>query len=375
MWLKKLYLKTYRSYREAEIIANPRFNLLIGNNAVGKTNLIEAIYLLSYAKTFRASETGDTVMWGEEGCIVVGEADVDGVSDRYSIEINNRRKSMKKNGKPIRRLLDLGIKSVLFAPEEVLLFRDQPQERRQYLDRLATSLLPKYISDLANYSKTLFNRNRLLKNYMETGNKIFLDEIKAWDPQLVTFGAALTLDRAELLEEVNGVLPRVYEMMAGVAQGVRMNYEPYVGEAAVRGGESTIVDKMWDNLNNTRIEEQQRGHTVVGPHRDDFGVSVAGLDLKKFGSQGEHRTAVLSLKIAEMELINARVGSYPIFLLDDVSSELDGSRNESFFRFLRESGGQVFISSTARENIRLHKGAAATIFQVEKGSVRPREQS
>ncbi|MBI4366044.1 MAG: DNA replication/repair protein RecF [Deltaproteobacteria bacterium] len=349
MKITRLTVRNFRNYRDATAVFHPRVNCLVGSNAQGKTNLLEAVYLLSLGRSFRLSDYRQLIHWGEAAGRVLGETEVGEIRHTIEVELGPERKQLFVDGKqrtgrePWRQAV------VLFAPEEVLLFKEVPAVRRSFLDRVATMLLPAHAVAVARYERIVTQRNRLLK---VMGTKAVSEGlIDPWNRELATWGQALFKARETAVDAINAYLPAAYRRMAERDPPAQLTYRPYCGADVLRGGPAAIAAWFARQQDERALDEVARQHTLMGPHRDNCTAELAGNDLQTFGSQGQHRSLVLAIKVAEGEISRERCGEVPLFLLDDVTSELDPIRTAAFFSYLAAMEGQVIWTTTARHDI------------------------
>jgi DNA replication and repair protein RecF len=348
------------------------FNLLVGKNAQGKTNIVESIGLISTGQSFRATDFRDMIMNGREAAEVRAQAHGTLGSDLLTVRIDDRRKTFEKNGKRAIASKSSRVCTVLFAPEEIMLLRQSPAARRRYMDTLISQLNPAHKTKVGKYERVLRQRNRLLGD-PELSKSAKMLGLKPWDTQLVDLGAKIADSRSTWATRLNEFVPTHYEGIAPSDKPAIFEYAPFCGDEAISMGPVGIGAALADQLERRREDELTRGFTVVGPQRDDFEARIGTGEVKHYGSQGQHRSFVLALKMAEMSLFRDVMGEEPILLLDDVASELDSGRNRSFFESLRRARGQVFITATEENYVHLGKSCDARVFDVEAGHAAARK--
>lgn len=335
MFLKGIHLKNFRNLTEVSLNLHPHFNVLVGNNAQGKTNIIEAIYLLSFGKSFRVVDFRGLIAWRETKsfirCWVCNEIG----DEERNVELAGDKKRFYKNGKPVSPNQFLSIPMVLFAPEAILLLKESPAARRDYMDNLVSKCVAPYQERLAKYKRALAQRNKILKEEL-LGKAVRQEQVRIWEKPMMEYGSYLIEERTRWLEGLNARLEENYGRVTGGAKKAGFIYQPNVTPA-----------EFAQKQEGMRSEELERGISLVGPHRDDFQASLDALPIKHFGSQGENRAFTLALKLAEIALFEGTLGFSPILLLDDVVSELDEDRCEFFFAHLKNFRGQIFSTATS----------------------------
>lgn len=337
MVICKLALQAFRNIAQLQLTFHPRWNIFVGSNAQGKTNLLEAIVLLSFGRSFRVSDYRDLIQWGKNEGEIRAQMDNGIGTEERQIILGEERKKVFRNGKNVRPDQFATLPLVLFSPESILLLKESPGERRDYVDRLIGQCSPRYAKSLIRYKRVLLQRNKILKDE----NIVFGEKGKllaVWNEPLVAEGRVLIQERRNWLQIFARFLEKNYDEIAGASFQAQFNYQPNVGE-----------EEFPEQLFASREEELARGITVVGPHRDDFIGSLGEKPLRLFGSQGECRTFTLAMKLAEIAVLEQTFERSPLLLLDDVLSELDPKRSEYFFRYLERFKGQVFATATHLE--------------------------
>ncbi len=368
MYLSYLGLQNFRNYTNLRLDLHPRLNVLIGDNAQGKTNIIEALYFLSEGRSFRTAATTDLILWGAEEAIAEAEWVREDMKDQVVAEIGREGKQFFRNGKKCRGFPDLT--TVLFAPEALRLTKEGPAERRAFLDHLLGQLYPTYRPTHRKYQQALIQRNRLLQND-EISGEVLERQMDGWKTQLIEHGAELSVLRAQGIAAINRFLPLAYAAIAGRGASLLLRYAPRNSPSPESDGETkeSMRDCLARAFHERANEERRRRITLVGPHRDDFAALIGNREVRPFASQGEHRSCVLALKRCEVQLLHEENGHPPILLLDDVASELDLDRNRSFFNHLIEMPGQVLISAISREDVILPQAGNSCWFSVRDGGV------
>lgn len=355
MQIKKLTLKDYRSYSDKEFQFSDKVNILVGKNAQGKTNVLEAIFFMIIGKSFKTSKEKEVVSWEKENAYIKGEfkkkyRDVD-------IEFffnKNHKKSIKIDGIAIHKMGELlgSVNAVFFSPEELKLVKDSPEERRRFMNVVLSQTNKKYFYLLGRYEKVLANRNKLLKSTNEI--KDIKDTIDIWDRALSDLANKIYKERRVFLEELSPFAKKAHEYLSGGKEKIEIVYK-----SSFEGDD--YEQKMIKSLSRNLEKDFKLGYTSVGVHRDEIDIYLDGVEVKNFGSQGQQRTTALSLKLAELEFIKNRVGEYPILLLDDVFSELDSERRKKLLNFTSKT--QTLITCTEFEKVKNFDGK---IFQIIK---------
>ena len=369
MRLLTLATRDFRNLAELRIEPHPRFNVIVGPNAQGKTNLLEAIYALASLKSFRASRPADMIAFDHDEALIDANLERQGARRHIRVRVANRSRAVWVNDQKQRRLADyLGLcQAVLFAPEDVAMLRASPGERRRFLDRATFNHRAAYLEDLNLFNDVLRQRNALLRDGhpQEAVLSVFTD-------QLCDLGAKLLSDRLSFLTEYRPFFQEAFAQIFGAELEVELSYiaswsdDPLALDAPPPE-ESVLRERLGEAFRVRRHAELRRGLTLAGPQRDDLLVSLLGKPAKTHASQGQHRALVLAMKIAEINLLSDRFDREPILLLDDVSSELDRDRSAYLFKFLSQFHGQVFITTTHRDYIPLDE--AVRVWGVSEGTI------
>ncbi|MGI6257160.1 MAG: DNA replication/repair protein RecF [Anaerovoracaceae bacterium] len=329
MIIKNIKLENFRNYRELDIDFHPQVNLFLGENAQGKTNLLEGIYITSIGKSFRTTKDKELIYFDEEFCRVVVsyQGEVEG---EVSIAIGRDGKRLGKiNGIKIEKTSQLmdHVLAVIFSPEDLKIVKEDPEKRRRFIDRELCQLKLSYYRNLNRYNKVLLQRNAYLKEEEIKEGALFV-----WDEHLIQYGQKLVEDRDEFVKKLDVISRDIHQ---GITEGVE--------KLTIRYAPSIHVAEDYRKALSEGLEtDKMRGNTSRGPHRDDFEVFIDGKNVRSFGSQGQQRTAALSIKLAEIQLIREEKAESPILLLDDVFSELDSSRQRYLIDYLE--GLQIFIT-------------------------------
>jgi DNA replication and repair protein RecF len=334
--ISKIELKNFRNYNNQTIELCKGLNLITGDNGQGKTNIVEAIYICAYGKSFRTSKDIEMIKFDENffGVSVFFE----NINREEKIEISynrNKEKRIKKNGVGITRIQEMigELSIVLFSPEDMKLVKDSPSERRRFLDREISSLSKRYLSVIIEYSKVLDQRNNLLKQIREDHRK--KETIGIWDEKISRLGALIMSMRKSYISDLTCIASKVHSKMTSDKEKLHISYTPSIKNSDDES-EDGIYSKMLSGLKKSIESDIFKGYTSIGPHKDDMVFYVNGSDLKIFGSQGQKRTGVLAVKLSQVEMIKRIKGEYPILLLDDVLSELDLSRQKDILTYTKD---------------------------------------
>ena len=363
MRIGNLRLENFRNYPEQEFFFSPHITILSGGNAQGKTNVLEALYLLAVGRSHRMSGEKDLVREGTGGFRLQLDLERNQVKHRvqasYSVE---QGKGLRVDQKAYRNRLGgvvTGLQVVLFAPEDLELVKGAPALRRRFLDEQVFIGSGSYRKTLNRFNRALSQRNRVLKDYI--GQNMPPELISSWDKQLVESGCELIRERARAVRELAPVACAMHQELSGGTEDLLLDYRPSV-EADAQG--------YFQRLQEKRVAERARGISLVGPHRDDLSLQIDGLELRSHGSQGQQRCAVLALKVAVREEIRKREGVMPVLLLDDVLSELDVARQRRLLAVLGKEN-QTIITCTDKEMIvRSPSMQRAHLYEVERGLAR-----
>ena len=359
MHIHKLFLNDYRNIEKVAIDPDPEFNILWGNNAQGKTNLLEGIYLLGNLRSFRSNKSEELIRHNTPGSRIAGDLICQGVRRRIELSISVAGKSAKVDGKEVKKAgLFMGyLRPVLFSPEEVGLIKGYPVGRRALLDRAIYQAEPSYLERAQQYERSLLQRNRLLKEGRSE------PEIVPWTEQLINTGARIRFDRQCYLERLLPLLRETYRNITGGHEDADLHYP------ASAPDEESFRQSLRRELAKQRQRERDIGQTLAGPHRDDPLFLVEGRPLRMFGSQGQQRSYMLAFKTAQIMDLEKQIGESPVLLLDDMTGELDRQRQGFFFRFLLERRGQVFITTTDIQPLLKEGLQQARFFRVSQGTV------
>lgn len=357
MYIESIQLKNFRNYRDLELNLDQGTNIFYGDNAQGKTNILESVYLCGTTKSHRGSKDREIIRFGEEDAHIRMMVRKDELFYKIDMHLRkNKAKGAAVNGLPIHKARELfGIVNlVFFSPEDLNIIKNGPAERRRFLDLELCQLDQIYLTDLAGYNHIVNQRNRLLKDmYLNPGLK---DTLEVWDMQMVQYGKKIIRKRQEFVEELNSVICEIHKNLTGGEEIPEVIYEP-----------SAQADSFEEILSKNRERDMRMKMTSSGPHRDDLCFLVNGIDIRKYGSQGQQRTAALSLKLSEIYLVKKKIKDTPVLLLDDVLSELDGNRQTYLLDSIHDI--QTLITCTGLDDFVSHQFHINKVFRVIKGEV------
>ena len=355
MRIKKLKLNNFRNFAEGEVAIGEGTTVLYGGVGEGKTNLIEAIFLLSVGRSYRTSETQQVISWGKNEAVVRGEGTDAAGGMAVAVKITRTGKKIELNGENNKKSIDLigGLRSVIFHSEDIAIVSGAPEVRRRYLDLAISQSSKNYAYNLRDYYKILRQRNNALLKYASS-------DITAWDEQLSKVGAWITQVRGNVIKEISGTADQILKSLAGENQKLEIKYAPSGEDDPER-----FKGRLSRALNNDRA----RGMTTIGPHRDDFKILLSGVDARYFASSGEKKTIVMALKLAEVEFIRTVTGEKPILLLDDVFSTLDIKRSKALISATGD-GSQCVVTLTDLNLIRNEFRSGANLYEIKEGRVK-----
>jgi len=335
MWIKNIKLINFRNYNKKQINLHENINVFYGENAQGKTNIIESIFLCSIGKSFRTNKEKELIKFNEEKSLVEINFQKSDREGNIKIELGDK-KQVYLNGIKLKKLSELlgNINVVIFTPDDINILKGGPQNRRKFLDIMISQLRPNYMHILTLYLKTIEQRNNYLKQIkIENKDENLLD---IWDEKLIEYGMKIYEYRKEFIEKIKNKIKNIHNEITQNKEDIEIKY---FSDANTR-------QNFINELKSRRKLDIIKGFTTKGIHRDDFGIYINGKEVEIYGSQGQHRTAILSLKLAELKVIFDEIGEYPILLLDDFMSELDDKRRKSFLNNIKDI--QVIITCTEK---------------------------
>lgn len=357
MIIESIELKSYRNYDELHMDFNQGTNILYGDNAQGKTNILEAIYVCCTTKSHRGSKDREMIKFEREESHIKLNIRKNDVPYRIDMHLKkSKTKGIAINGIPIKRASELfGIVNVVFfSPEDLNIIKNGPSERRRFIDLELCQLNKLYVHALVQYNKVISQRNKLLKELMFKPE--YEETLDIWDIQMLQYGKEIIRYRQEFVNQINDMIKGIHLKLSGEKEELILVYEP-----------NTSVQNFEANMKKSRTQDMRQKTTLIGPHRDDVSFMINDIDIRRFGSQGQQRTAALSLKLAEIELVKQLVYDYPILLLDDVLSELDSSRQNHLLSGINHI--QTIITCTGLDDFINHRFRIDNIFRVIDGIV------
>ncbi|MDF2871676.1 MAG: recF [Anaerocolumna sp.] len=357
MFIKTLELKDYRNYESLSMDFSQGVNILYGDNAQGKTNILESLYMCGTTKSHRNSKDREVIRFGMDESHIRVVLENKGVPHKIDIHLKkNKAKGAAIDGIPVKKSSELlGIVNyIFFSPEDLSIIKNGPSERRHFLDMELCQLDKVYFYHLSNYQKIINQRNNLLKQI--SFNRKLMDTISVWDEQLVLHGLKVMEGRKGFIETLNPIVSDIHSKISGGRENLVIKYEPNTDE-------NSFMEKLKSSLERDVILKA----TGTGPHRDDISFFNGTMDIRKFGSQGQQRTTALSLKLAEIEVVRKIAKDNPILLLDDVLSELDRKRQNYLLNSIHDI--QTIITCTGLEEMVQNRIQCDRIFRVTEGSV------
>lgn len=357
MIIRSIELRNFRNYENLDIEFDEGTNILYGDNAQGKTNILEAAYMSGTTKSHKGSRDKEMIRFEQNEAHI--RTVVEKNEKQFQIDMHLRRNGSKGvaiNKIPIKKASELfGILNIVFfSPEDLNIIKNGPAERRRFIDLELCQLDKLYLSDLANYNKVLNQRNRLLKDIAYRQD--LLDTLPVWDTQLVEYGRRIIAKRKTFVDELNQIIQQIHSNISGGKENLILKYEPNIDDIFFE-----------DELSRAKNKDFKLCQTTVGPHRDDMLFSIDGVDIRKYGSQGQQRTSALSLKLSEIDLVRKSIHNTPVLLLDDVLSELDSNRQNYLLNSITDI--QTIITCTGLEEFVKNRFQIDRIFQVINGEV------
>lgn len=352
MYFKTISLENFRNYPDQKLDFHRNLNLILGQNAQGKTNLLESLFIMGLGKSFRTNRDADMIAFGKDfakaACVVDGERGETGIEVCYQKE----GKIIRVNGVKLDRTVDLleNVYIVVFSPEDLKIIKEGPDHRRRFLDRELCQIKPVYYSDLGNYKKVLRQRNVLLRENNPDKNLF-----SVFDASLADYGIRIVNERKEFTKRLQDISSRIHWDISQGKEFLRISYETKI----------ETKDEFREALERNFESDVYRGFTGTGPHKDDLKIEVNDTDIRTYGSQGQQRTAALSMKLAEIGLIRQETGCSAVLLLDDVMSELDQGRQRYLIEAMKDV--QVFLTATEIDEDVKNRLPEGYEFHVENG--------
>ena len=353
MRIKSLKIENFRNIKNIEIFPNDEMNVIYFENAQGKTNILEAIWLFTGAKSFRGAKDEELKKFGSEKAKIFLEFEAESIEKSAQIEIKDKRNAFL-NEKPLKSVSHLAGKfnAIIFSPADLRLLSDGPKVRRKFLDTAICQLYPTYIEILRGYTKAVTQRNSLLRDFKN--NSSVLPLLDVFENEIAQNGEKIIKYRLRYIEILKEFIPEIYNGISNGRENLEIEYVSSLKEENLR-----------ESLKNSRKEDMFTYKTSVGPHRDDLEFKINGISAKNFGSQGQKRSVALSLKLAEAKILNKNTGEYPVCLLDDIMSELDPERQNFILNHIKEM--QTFLSCCDPETLKNLKEGKR--FKIKNGEV------
>ncbi len=357
MIIKSLEIADYRNYDSLHIDFSSGTNILYGDNAQGKTNILEAIYMSATTKSHKGTKDKDVVNFNQEEAHIRTYLEKEGIETRVDMHLRkSKSKGIAIDGQKIKKAAQLlGLLNVVFfSPEDLSIIKNGPAERRRFVDMELCQLDQFYLYNLNNYNKIVNQRNKLLKDMYF--NPSLRDTLNIWDSQLISFGSKIIERRQLFVEQLNEIILEIHRKLSGGRENLIIQYEPDV-----------TISNYERKLAANQERDVKLKQTATGPHRDDFSFLVEDIDIRKFGSQGQQRTAALSLKLSEIELVKKMTKDNPVLLLDDVLSELDSNRQNYLLSTIGDI--QTIITCTGLDEFVNNRFEIDKVFHIENGKI------
>lgn len=368
MLVKTLSLEHYRNIGSAELAFHPGVNLFVGANAQGKTNILESILMLALTKSHRTHKDKEVISWHADRASLAAVIEKKYGETKLDLRIGPNGKTAKVNGLEQRKLSGfVGILNVvMFAPEDLEIVKGSPAVRRRFMDMEIGQVHPSYLHHLQQYQKVVAQKNNAIKkgDRESSASQLMID---VWNEQLASHGVKIMKNRQNFINKLQIWAQQIHGGITGGGEQLRIVYKPSF-DCEDFQDETILFNQFMIKLSQVKDQELRRGSCLIGPHRDDLAFFINDKDVFSYGSQGQQRTAALSLKLAELELIREEVGEYPVLLLDDVLSELDKNRQRQLIETFR-SKVQTFITATGVESVNPDKIGEAQLFHVQDGKV------
>ena len=357
MILSNLKLNNFRNYDKLDLNFNEKINIFIGNNAQGKTNILESIYVLSLTKSHRTNKDLYLIKQNSLFTKIIGTINDEDKINKYEVLINENGKRVSINDKPLKKVSEYlsKINAIMFCPDDLEIIKGSPQERRSFFNISISGFNNNYVRYLNEYNKILKTRNEYLKNY-EIINKDYLDVLTS---KLIDLNIYIYKERKKYVETINNYLKDIYKDITG-KENIILKYDSFM--------DNDDRNELEDKFNMVYNNELFQKVTLLGIHKDDFSIFIDDVKINNYGSQGQHRIAVLCLKLAEIKIYEEEYNRKPILLLDDIFSELDSTKKTNIIKFIKNDL-QVFITSTDLNNIDKKIIKEADIYKIDNGKV------
>ncbi|MDO5441746.1 MAG: DNA replication/repair protein RecF [Bacillota bacterium] len=355
MLIKNIELKNFRNYKNLKLEFDDKLNIFLGQNAQGKTNLLESLFVIGMGKSFRTNSDKEMILFNQEFANVKANILDDNNEDEIEITYRPEGKIIKLDGIKLKRTVDLleTVYIVEFSPEDLKIVKEGPDHRRRFLDRELCQIKPIYYSDLGNYKKVLKERNSLLRQ-----KNLDKNLYSVFNEALSEYGVRIKKEREIFINRILDISKNIHKDITSGMEELNLSYETKITD------KESYIKTLEENFN----KDIEKGFTSFGPHKDDIKIEINGIDIRTYGSQGQQRTAALSMKLAEIGLIKQETGKDAVLMLDDVLSELDQNRQRYLIEAMK--GIQIFITATEiDENLRVLLPEGKT-FKVDNGTVK-----
>lgn len=369
MIIETLTLKNFRNYDELTCNFSPTINIFIGDNAQGKTNLIEAMYVLALARSHRANKDNEMIQWGKDFARIEGQVKTERSTFPLEIILSKKGKQAKLNHLEQSRLSTyIGhLNVIVFAPEDLDIVKGSPGVRRKFIDMELGQMSPVYLHYLSQYQRTLKQRNQYLKDIRYDQSQSALLYLDVLTEQLIEFGSAVLYERFQFTKSLERWAQPIHAEISQNQEDLEVTYKSTV-QCREDSSREEIAEQYLKQLNEQRGRELEQGTTVIGPHRDDLKFTINGHDVHTYGSQGQQRTTALSLKLAEIDLMIELTNESPVLLLDDVLSELDSKRQSHLLQAM-QGRVQTFLTTPSLSGVNQEWLKEPKIFQINKGQI------
>lgn len=365
MWIKKIHLKKYRNYDNIEVEFNKKLNIIIGNNAQGKTNLLESIYVLAVTKSFLSVNDKSLIMFNNKFSLLTGDVIINNKKKQMEVIISEDGKNVRINKKEIRKLSDYvsNLNVVIFSADDIRVFKDSPSVRRKYFNVQISQVRKEYLKILSDYNLILKQRNEFLKiiNINNQNDLYYLDIL---NDKYADLSIKLFDYRENYIDNLNNYIDDIFKSITGIS-GLKLNY---LSNLSSFENKENYLNKLQSTLEKDILYKK----TLIGPNRDDYYFSLNNKNIAIYGSQGQIRSSVLALKLAEVILFTEITGESPVLLLDDIFSELDIRKRNSILNYLNDSV-QTIITTTDIENISVEIRKKANVYKIKEGKIISRE--
>jgi len=356
-------LVNYRNYEKLSIDFNKHINLILGKNGQGKTNIVESLTLMAIGKSFRTNRDKELIKFDKESLYIACSFTRNSIDKKIEMAISREKKGIKINGVSVRSIQELlgNLNVVIFSPEDLKLIKEGPKERRSFIDKEISQIMPRYYSTLTSYNKVLEERNKLLK-----GMYVDKNLLAVYDETLAKYASEIYLIRREFIEKLSKISSDLHKKLTSEKEVLKINYKSQV-EVSDKDDVSSMMGKVLSAYGDNIEYDMQHRSTRIGPHRDDIIIYLNDIDVRLYGSQGQQRTASISLKLSEIELIKQELGDYPVLILDDVFSELDQTRQKMLVEKLGNI--QMFVTTADPLHKLILESDEYSIFNIESGEV------